>query len=411
MSTTATPRVFSSVNVPEARARHIAAADAALDGAAMAGQAVDGSPAADAAVEGSSAAGAPTGACMPEAVDLSCGSNRYNATWGVTFRPTTIGFCEEFGRRKVGCSNCPGCTLAKLLNRPGPCQYEEGCDHQCSATDNQRHGGICFRHRDGPCQYEGCVHQCKATDIQKHGGICGLHRDGGVATAAAATNGSNPGWTDEEKNLLSELAVEHTDAYGNVHWDVVTPLLPGNRSRESVRGKWSRMRKANKSALTTPAATLPRVIAPTLPGYDGDLPLLHEGEKRAAAGAEGAATERVAGAEAEELPAPADDDSVAEELQALFDDGSISSLINASEQPIKKSKSRQGKPKKCNCKNSKCPNAADPALDPEQQQQQQQQQQLAGQLAARLEALSTALGVGALSPALYEQARRELKGQ
>ena len=154
-----------------------------------------------------------------------------------------------------------------------------------------------------------------------------------------------------------------------------------------------------------------RVIAPTLPGYDGDLPLLHEGEKRAAVGAEGAATERVAGAEAEELPAPADDDSVAEELQALFDDGSISSLINASEQPIKKSKSRQGKPKKCNCKNSKCPNAADPALDPEQQQQQQQQQQLAGQLAARLEALSTALGVGALFPALYEQARRELKGQ
>ena len=146
-----------------------------------------------------------------------------------------------------------------------------------------------------------------------------------------------------------------------------------------------------------------RVIAPTLPGYDGDLPLLHEGEKRAAAGAEGAATERVAGAEAEELPAPADDDSVAEELQALFDDGSISSLINASEQPIKKSKSRQGTPKKCNCKNSKCPNAADPALDPEQQQQQQQ-------LAARLELLGTALGAGALSSALYEQARRELIG-
>ena len=30
------------------------------------------------------------------------------------------------------------------------------------------------------------------------------------------------------------------------------------------------------------------------------------------------------------------------------------------------------------------------------------------QLAAKLEALNTALGVGALSPALYEQARREL---
>ena len=52
----------------------------------------------------------------------------------------------------------------------------------------------------------------------------------------------------------------------------------------------------------------------------------------------------------------ADDDSVANQmsLQALFDDGSINSLINKSEQPVKKSKSRQGKPKKCNCKNSKC---------------------------------------------------------
>ena len=46
--------------------------------------------------------------------------------------------------------------------------------------------------------------------------------------------------------------------------------------------------------------------------------------------------------------------------------------------------------------------AADPALDPEQQQQQQ--------LAARLELLGTALGAGALSSALYEQARRELIG-
>ena len=51
----------------------------------------------------------------------------------------------------------------------------------------------------------------------------------------------------------------------------------------------------------------------------------------------------------------ADDDSANQiSLQALFDDGSISSLINKSERPIKKSKSRQGKPKKCNCKNSKC---------------------------------------------------------
>ena len=74
------------------------------------------------------------------------------------------------------------------------------------------------------------------------------------------------------------------------------------------------------------------------------------------AGAEGAvAAERTAGAEAEELPAPGP--------------------------------------------------AVDPGLDPEQQQQQQQQQ-----LAARLELLGTALGAGALSPALYEQARRELIG-
>jgi len=51
----------------------------------------------------------------------------------------------------------------------------------------------------------------------------------------------------------------------------------------------------------------------------------------------------------------ADDDSANQlSLQALFDDGSISSMINKSERPIKKSKSRQGKPKKCNCKNSKC---------------------------------------------------------
>ena len=290
-STTATPRIFSHVIVPEARARHSAAAGAALDGAAMAGQAVDGSPAADAAVEGSSAAGAPTGACMPEAVDPSCGSNRYNATWGVTFRPTTSGFCDEFGRGKVGCSNCPGCTLATLLNGPGPCQYAEGCEHQCTATDNQRHDGICYRHREGPCQHAegcvhqctandnqrhdgicyrhrggpcqhaGCVHQCTARDNQRHGGICGLHRDGGVKTAAAATNASNPKWTDEEKNILSELAGKHTDASGKVQWNDVMPLLPGNRTHESARNQWVRMRKA---------ATLPRVIAPTLPGYDGD---------------------------------------------------------------------------------------------------------------------------------------------
>ena len=227
-SMTATPRIFSHVIVPEGkRARHIVAAGAALDGAAMAGQAVDGSPAADAAVEGSSAAGAPTGACMPEAVDPSCGSNRYNATWGVTFRPTTSGFCDEFGRGKVGCSNCPGCTLATLLNGPGPCQYAEGCEHQCTARDNQRHGGI-----------------------------CGLHRDGGVKTAAAATNASNPKWTDEEKNILSELAGKHTDASGKVQWNDVMPLLPGNRSRESARNQWIRMRKAPNAAalLEAPAS-------------------------------------------------------------------------------------------------------------------------------------------------------------
>lgn len=40
-----------------------------------------------------------------------------------------------------------------------------------------------------------------------------------------------------------------------------------------------------------------------------------------------------------------------------------------------------------------------PAPDPQQQQQQ---------LSVKLEALDKALGVGALSPALYEQARREL---
>ena len=151
--------------------------------------------------------------------------------------------------------------------------------------------------------------------------------------------------------------------------------------------------------------TAAQVIAPPLPGYDGDLPLLHdwsatavglEGEKRAVAGAEAAAAERVAGAEVEELLAPDDSGGKQMSLQALFDDGSISSLINEPEQP--KSKSRQGKPtEKCNCKNSKCLKAADPALDPEQQQQQQ--------------LLSAALALGALSPALYEQARRELKGQ
>ena len=273
-STTATPRIFSHVIVPEGTcARHIVAAGAALDGAAMAGQAVDGSPAADAAVEGSSAAGAPMGACMPEAVDPSCGSNRYNATWGVTFRPTTAGFCDEFGKDKVGCGNCPGCTLATLLNGPGPCQYAEGCEHQCTATDNQHHDGICYRHRGGPCQHaEGCVRQCTAKDNLRHGGICGLHRNGGVKTAAAATNGSNLRWTDEEKNILSELAVKHADADVRVQWNDVMLLLPGFRNMESARNQWIRMRKA---------ATLPRVIAPTLPGYDGDLPLLHEGEKRA----------------------------------------------------------------------------------------------------------------------------------
>ena len=64
------------------------------------------------------------------------------------------------------------------------------------------------------------------------------------------------------------------------------------------------------------------------------------------------------------------------------------------------------------------PTSAGPALDPEQQQRARErevraknltlsraQQQL---LAQRLEALSAALEVGALSPALYEQARREL---
>ena len=159
-----------------------------------------------------------------------------------------------------------------------------------------------------------------------------------------------------------------------------------------------------------------RVIAPNLPpGCEADL--LHdwpaaaavglEREQRAAAGAEGVA------AEAEELPSPATDYSVIDEKQraALFDDGSISSLISEpvseSEQPIKKSKSRPVEaPKKCNCKNAECLNEAEPMLGPEQpQQRRQQQQQL---LAQRLEALSAALEVGALSPALYEQARREL---
>ena len=160
-----------------------------------------------------------------------------------------------------------------------------------------------------------------------------------------------------------------------------------------------------------------RVIAPTLPpACEADV-LLHdwaaaeavglEREKRAAAGAEGVA------AEAEGLPSPATDYSVIDEKQraALFDDGSISSLITSepvseSEQPIKKSKSRPEAPKKCNCKNAECLNATEPMLGPEQpQQRRQQQQQL---LAQRLEALSAALDVGALSPALYEQARREL---
>ena len=128
-----------------------------------------------------------------------------------------------------------------------------------------------------------------------------------------------------------------------------------------IKGVAPTQRRQIRRLHPVPAA---RLIAPTLPGYDGDLPLLHdwsaaavglvEGEKRAAAGAEGAATERVAGAE----PAPS---------LAAPDPG------------------------------------ADLALDPEQQQQQQQ-------LAARLEALGTALGVGALSPAMYEQARRALVG-
>jgi hypothetical protein len=46
------------------------------------------------------------------------------------------------------------------------------------------------------------------------------------------------------------------------------------------------------------------------------------------------------------------------------------------------------------------PPPSPPAPDPQQQQQQQ--------LSVKLEALDKALGVGALSPALYEQARREL---
>ena len=128
-----------------------------------------------------------------------------------------------------------------------------------------------------------------------------------------------------------------------------------------IKGVAPTQRRQIRRLHPVPAA---QVIAPTLPGYDGELPLLHdwsatavglEGEKRAAAGAEGAvATERVAGAE----PAPS---------------------LTAPDPGV------------------------DLALDPEQQQQQQQ-------LAARLEALGTALGVGALSPAMYEQARRALLG-
>ena len=47
------------------------------------------------------------------------------------------------------------------------------------------------------------------------------------------------------------------------------------------------------------------------------------------------------------------------------------------------------------------PPPSPPVPDPQQQQQQQ--------LSVKLEALDKALGVGALSPALYEQARRELE--
>eukprot|EP00964_Phaeocystis_antarctica_P006175 scaffold3365_cov66-Phaeocystis_antarctica.AAC.5 len=122
-----------------------------------------------------------------------------------------------------------------------------------------------------------------------------------------------------------------------------------------IKGVAPTQRRQIRRLHPVPAA---QVIAPTLPGYDGELPLLHDWSAAAVGleGAEGAvATGRAAGAEAKELPATLDP-------------------------------------------------AVDPALDPEQQQQQQQQ------LAARLEALGTALGVGALSPAMYEQARRALVG-
>ena len=118
-------------------------------------------------------------------------------------------------------------------------------------------------------------------------------------------------------------------------------------------------------------------------------------EEAAPAPMEGvAATERAAGAEAKELPAPspaAPDPAVDLEAAAALIQGAAASAG---------------------------PNPAGPALDPEQQQRETErelrsknltlslsQQQ---QLAERLEALSEALDVGALSPALYEQARREL---
>ena len=118
-------------------------------------------------------------------------------------------------------------------------------------------------------------------------------------------------------------------------------------------------------------------------------------EEAAPAPMEGAeATERVAGAEAKQLPAPspaAPDPAVDLEAAAALIQGAAASAG---------------------------PNPAGPALDPEQQQRETErelrsknltlslsQQQ---QLAERLEALSEALDVGALSPALYEQARREL---
>ena len=114
----------------------------------------------------------------------------------------------------------------------------------------------------------------------------------------------------------------------------------------------------------------------------------HEGAAPAPTGRRAAAAGRAAGAEATELPAPSQAD-----LEAA------AALIQGAAPSAR-------------------PTSAGPALDPEQQQRARErevraknltlsraQQQL---LAQRLEALSAALEVGALSPALYEQARREL---